>query len=103
MEANTSGWLRLLPPSITPLKRTVENIKDPLYRFFEREVNFGLKLLQVVRLDLQDVAGVVCSAKCSCVGWSIEVCVYFHPAIKSTQRFVFVGKDNPQNTYLIIA
>merc|ERR1712013_526156 len=26
MEANTSGWLRLLPPSITPLKRTVEDV-----------------------------------------------------------------------------
>ena len=63
MEANTSGWLRLLPPSITPLKRTVENIKDPLYRFFEREVNFGLKLLQAVRLDLEDVAAIIQSGK----------------------------------------
>ena len=63
MEANTSGWLRLLPPSITPLKRTVENIKDPLYRFFEREVNFGMKLLQAVRLDLEDVAAIIQSGK----------------------------------------
>ena len=63
MEANTSGWLRLLPPSITPLKRTVENIKDPLYRFFEREVDFGLKLLQAVRLDLEDVAAIIQSGK----------------------------------------
>merc|ERR1719394_1933518 len=63
MEANTSGWLRLLPPSITPLKRTVENIKDPLYRFFEREVNFGLKLLQAVRLDPEDVAAIIQSGK----------------------------------------
>merc|ERR1711997_1089419 len=51
-EANTSGWLRLLPPSITPLKR-----------IFEREVNFGLKLLQAVRLDLEDVAAIIQSGK----------------------------------------
>jgi len=63
MEANTSGWLALLPPSITPLRRTVENIKDPLYRFFEREVNFGLKLLSAVRLDLEDCQSIVQSGK----------------------------------------
>ena len=49
--------------------RTVENIKDPLYRFvfnifiacfntissfFEREVNFGVKL-KSMRQDLEDV------------------------------------------------
>lgn len=38
------------------LKRTVENIKDPLYRYFEREVNSGAKLLQDVIHDLNDVA-----------------------------------------------
>ena len=32
-------------------------------RFFEREVNFGLKLLQTVRLDLEDVAAIVQSGK----------------------------------------
>merc|ERR1711981_654989 len=35
----------------------------PLYRFFEREVNFGLKLLQAVRLDLEDVAAIIQSGK----------------------------------------
>jgi hypothetical protein len=33
----------------------VENIKDPLYRYFEREVNSGAKLLQDVIHDLEDV------------------------------------------------
>ena len=37
------------------LKRTVDNIKDPLFRFFEREVNAGARLLADVRRDLQDV------------------------------------------------
>lgn len=37
------------------MKRTVENIKDPLFRFFEREVNAGAQLLHDVRQDLHDV------------------------------------------------
>lgn len=37
------------------MRRTVENIKDPLYRYFEREVNSGAKLLQDVIHDLEDV------------------------------------------------
>lgn len=48
-------WMALLPDSLVTLRRTVENIKDPLYRFFEREVNSGAKLLQDVRQDLNDV------------------------------------------------
>jgi dynein heavy chain 1 len=48
-------WLQLLPTSLQILKRTVENIKDPLYRYFEREVNSGAKLLQDVIHDLKDV------------------------------------------------
>ena len=37
------------------MKRTVENIKDPLFRFFEREVNAGIKLLADVRRDMMEV------------------------------------------------
>lgn len=37
------------------MRRTVENIKDPLFRFFEREVNAGGKLLSDVRRDLKEV------------------------------------------------
>ena len=68
----------MLPITLSPLKRTVENIKDPLYRFvfnicitcfntisrfFEREVNFGVKLLQSVRQDLEDVVAITSSGK----------------------------------------
>merc|ERR1719481_1759741 len=63
LHGNSSSWLSLLPTSISPLKRTIENIKDPLYRFFEREVNFGLKLLGVVRQDLEDVVAITSSGK----------------------------------------
>ena len=48
-------WLGLLPNSLVSLRRTGENIKDPLYRFFEREFNTGYKLLQDVRKDLSGV------------------------------------------------
>lgn len=40
------------------LRRTVENIKDPLYRFFEREVAAGASLLQQVLHDLRNVLSI---------------------------------------------
>lgn len=49
------SWLELLPKNLVTLKRTIENIKDPLYRYFEREVTMGAKLLQTVISDLNDV------------------------------------------------
>lgn len=52
---SATSWLELLPKSLPTLKRTVENIKDPLYRYFEREVTSGAKLLITVISDLQDV------------------------------------------------
>lgn len=52
---SATTWLRLIPNSLQTMKRTSENIKEPLYRYFEREVNMGSKLLNVVRLDLEDV------------------------------------------------
>ncbi|XP_050295050.1 dynein heavy chain, cytoplasmic isoform X2 [Anthonomus grandis grandis] len=48
-------WLQLLPKSLQTLRRTVENIKDPLYRYFEREVNSASRLLIDVIHDLNDV------------------------------------------------
>ncbi|KAK2160261.1 hypothetical protein LSH36_137g05039 [Paralvinella palmiformis] len=40
---------------LQPMKRTIENIKDPLFRFFEREVNAGISLLDMVRRDMTEV------------------------------------------------
>merc|ERR1719192_1250632 len=55
LQESTSNWLNALPEKLTPLRRTAENIKDPLYRFYEREVNLGCKILKRVRSDLKDV------------------------------------------------
>lgn len=44
------------------MKRTVENIKDPLFRFFEREINLGAQLLRDIRHDLEEILG-VCRAE----------------------------------------
>lgn len=52
---SATAWLELLPKTLLTLRRTVENIKDPLYRYFEREVASGARLLQTVISDLQDV------------------------------------------------
>jgi dynein heavy chain 1 len=55
-------WLKLLPTKVTMMQRTAENIKDPLFRFFEREVNTGSKLLTIVQSDLRDIIA-VCETK----------------------------------------
>ena len=34
-----SEWLSMVPKSLEVLRRTADNIKDPLFRFFEREVS----------------------------------------------------------------
>lgn len=52
---SATSWLAILPKSLPTLRRTVENIKDPLYRYFEREVTSGARLLLTVIGDLQDV------------------------------------------------
>ena len=55
LNESVTSWLTNLPKALNPMKRTVENIKDPLYRYFEREVNMGCQILARVRLDLQDI------------------------------------------------
>lgn len=40
------------------LRRTKENVKDPLFRFFEREINLGAKLLSEVRRDLDELLAI---------------------------------------------
>ncbi|KAM5129729.1 LOW QUALITY PROTEIN: cytoplasmic dynein 1 heavy chain 1-like [Mantella aurantiaca] len=62
LHTTACNWLHVIPNSLNHLKRTVENIKDPLFRFFEREVKMGAKLLQDVRQDLTDVVQ-VCEGK----------------------------------------
>lgn len=45
IKSNCSEWLALLPPELDSLQRSEEKIKDPLFRFFDREVGIGMKLL----------------------------------------------------------
>ena len=51
-------WLKILPEGLKKMKRTKENVKDPLFRFFEREVNVGFNLLKDIRTDLGDLLAV---------------------------------------------
>ena len=55
-------WLQIIPDKLDVLRRTADNIKDPLFRFFEREVNTGSRLLKDIRSNLSDVVD-VCEAK----------------------------------------
>lgn len=55
LQNSAANWLKLVPQSLQTLKRTKENIRDPLYRYFEREVNVGAQLLGVIRRDLADI------------------------------------------------
>ncbi len=48
-------WIAVLPKNLPAIKRTLDNIKDPLFRFFEREINTGIGLLKTVAADLNDV------------------------------------------------
>jgi len=57
------NWLQTMPKQLQMLKRTAENIKDPMYRYFEREVNSGARLLNDVRKDLDDVVQICDSNK----------------------------------------
>ncbi|KAI8505360.1 Cytoplasmic dynein 1 heavy chain 1 [Branchiostoma belcheri] len=59
---STSNWLSQIPKNLSVLRRTAENIKDPLFRFFEREVNAGARLLREVRTNLENVV-LVCEGK----------------------------------------
>jgi dynein heavy chain 1 len=47
-----------LPAALELLERTAEAIKDPLFRFFEREVTVASKLLDRVRTDFEDIRAV---------------------------------------------
>lgn len=55
LQQSVRNWINILPQKINPVKRTKENIKDPLFRFFEREVNLGARLLQDIRQDLASI------------------------------------------------
>lgn len=55
LAADVETWLNYLPNHLELLKRSVENIKDPLFRFFEREISCASRLLSEVRRDLREL------------------------------------------------
>jgi dynein heavy chain 1 len=58
LQQSVLDWLKVLPKRLQPIKRTQENIKDPLFRFFEREINTGVALLKTIQSDLNDVIAI---------------------------------------------
>lgn len=60
--SSVSTWLNLVPKTLGAMKRTFDNIRDPLFRFFEREVNAGANLLMDIRQDLNDVS-LICQSE----------------------------------------
>lgn len=60
---SVTSWLSELPKELPLLKRTAENIKDPLFRFFEREIRIGRSILVKVREDLSDLEEICQGAK----------------------------------------
>ncbi|EDQ85850.1 uncharacterized protein MONBRDRAFT_11532 [Monosiga brevicollis MX1] len=55
VQHNCEQWQQALPLDLKMLERTPEKIKDPLFRFFDRETGIGSKLLHAVHADLADV------------------------------------------------
>ncbi|KAG9509180.1 Dynein heavy chain, cytoplasmic, partial [Fragariocoptes setiger] len=55
LHADIGNWLGLLPEQLDLLHRTVDNIKDALFRFFEREICTAARLLVDVRKDLMEL------------------------------------------------
>lgn len=72
---SATNWLKLIPATLATMKRTSDNIKEPLYRYFEREVNNAVKLLFVVRQDLQDVI-LICRGKKKQTNYHREITEY---------------------------
>ncbi|KAL3112905.1 hypothetical protein niasHT_015611 [Heterodera trifolii] len=52
------SWLDALPQQLQRLRRTKENVRDPLFRFFEREINLGARLLSDIRRDLNELLSI---------------------------------------------
>jgi dynein heavy chain 1 len=56
--SSVAAWMKLLPSSLPSLKRSAENIKDPMYRFIEREAKMASSILRNVRLDLAELQAI---------------------------------------------
>lgn len=55
LNEKVTSLLTFLPETLPQLNRDENSLTDPLFRFLEREVNLGSKLLKMVKQDLQDL------------------------------------------------
>ncbi|CAK5084784.1 unnamed protein product [Meloidogyne enterolobii] len=62
LKEHCQAWLAEFPKEICKLRRTKENVKDPIFRFFEREINLGSRLLNEIRKDLIELLE-ICDGK----------------------------------------
>lgn len=51
-------WTKLLPKDLAIMERTAASANDPLFRFFEREVSIGSRLLARIHTDLDSLKAV---------------------------------------------
>ena len=56
-------WTRTLGGDLPQMRRSAENIKDPLFRCFAREVMLGATILADVKRDLADLIAICKGAK----------------------------------------
>eukprot|EP01132_Coremiostelium_polycephalum_P002127 gene2127-2619_t len=59
LRTTITEWSKVSPKPIKPLKRTTQNIKDPLFRCFEREIITGNKLIKKINNDFQSILEVL--------------------------------------------
>ncbi|EGG20698.1 cytoplasmic dynein heavy chain [Cavenderia fasciculata] len=50
-----NDWIKTIPKPMKQPKRTAQNIKDPLFRCFEREITIGTKLIKKITTDLNSI------------------------------------------------
>ncbi|CAG8571899.1 16879_t:CDS:2 [Funneliformis mosseae] len=54
--SSIENWMKLLPEKLTSMNRTADSIKNPLFRFFDRENQIGRALLKKIRQDSRKFA-----------------------------------------------
>jgi len=51
----TLAFTQILPKEVPYMERSADKMKDPLFRFLEREVNIAGQLLVAIRKQLKDL------------------------------------------------
>lgn len=59
------SWLQMMPKELSKMEATADNLSNPIARFLDREVSFGLNLQQLIVSNLKEVADLCQGAKAS--------------------------------------